>query len=91
MLLSTFIIDHFDLFGLKQVWLNLRQKEYTSSGFKVTFFYKFVRHPLYVGWIMAFWGTPRMTLVYLVINSVTYKFSRILRTCYARCGGNSLD
>ena len=65
-LLSSFIIDHFDLFGLRQVWLNMRQKEYTSSGFKVTFFYKFVRHPLYVGWIMSFWGTPRMTLGHLM-------------------------
>jgi protein-S-isoprenylcysteine O-methyltransferase Ste14 len=66
-LLSTFIIDHFDLFGLRQVWLNFRQKTYTHPPFKVTFFYKFIRHPLYVGWIMAFWGTPRMTLGHLML------------------------
>ena len=65
-LLSTFIIDHFDLFGLRQVTLNLLQKEYTNPGFKVTFFYKFVRHPLYVGWLLAFWGIPTMTLGHLV-------------------------
>jgi len=65
-LLSTFINNHFDLFGLRQVWLNYRQKEYSGPGFKVTFFYKFVRHPLYVGFIMAFWGTPRMTLGHLM-------------------------
>ena len=65
-LLSTFIIDHFDLFGLRQVTLNLLRKEYTNPGFKVTFFYKFVRHPLYVGWFLAFWGTPTMTLGHLV-------------------------
>lgn len=65
-LASTFVIDHFDLFGLRQVWINFRQKTYTHPGFKVTFFYKFVRHPLYVGWIMSFWGAPTMTVGHLL-------------------------
>ncbi len=65
-LLATFIIDHFDLFGLRQVWLNLTQRAYRHPPFKVTYFYKFVRHPLYVGWILSFWGTPRMTTGHLL-------------------------
>ena len=78
-LLSTFIIDHFDLFGLRQVWLNLREKAYSHPGFKVTFFYKFVRHPLYVGWIMSMWGTPRMTVGHLLFAAglTTYIFIAI--------------
>jgi len=63
---STFVIDHFDLFGLRQITLNLMQKPYTHPGFKVTFFYKFVRHPLYVGWFLIFWATPNMTLGHLM-------------------------
>ena len=63
---STFVIDHFDLFGLRQITLNLMQKPYIFPGFKVTFFYKFVRHPLYVGWFLIFWATPDMTLGHLV-------------------------
>ena len=65
-LLSTFIIDHFDLFGLRQVTLNLLQREYADPEFKVVSLYKFVRHPLYVGLLLAFWGTPTMTLGHLV-------------------------
>lgn len=66
LLASTFVIDHFDLFGLRQVTLNFLNKSYTDLGFKVTFFYKFVRHPLYVGWFLIFWATPNMTLGHLV-------------------------
>ena len=65
-LVSTFMIDHFDLFGLRQVFLNLRKKEYTHHPFMTPGFYKFVRHPLYVGWFIAFWATPDMTISHLV-------------------------
>jgi len=73
-LMTTFVIDHFDLFGLRQVWLNLREKSYTDLRFKVTLFYKFVRHPMYIGWIMSFWGTPRMTAGHMLfaLGMTTY-------------------
>jgi protein-S-isoprenylcysteine O-methyltransferase Ste14 len=64
---STFVINHFDLFGLRQIWLNLTEKPYTYLKFKVTFFYRFVRHPLYVGWAIIFWATPQMTVGHLVL------------------------
>ncbi|HEX9875208.1 MAG TPA: NnrU family protein [Gammaproteobacteria bacterium] len=59
---STFVINHFDLFGLRQITLNLLNRPYTPLDFKVTFFYKYVRHPLYVGWFLIFWATPQMSV-----------------------------
>lgn len=64
--ITTWLINHFDLFGLKQVWLYLRGKEYTGSAFVTPGPYKFVRHPLYVGWLTAFWATPTMTVSHLI-------------------------
>lgn len=65
-LVATFLINHFDLFGLRQVWLYLVGKEYTHLEFATPGPYKWVRHPLYVGWFFAFWATPTMTIAHLV-------------------------
>lgn len=70
-LVSTFLIDHFELFGLKQVWAYFRNKPFEPPSFKIPGFYKFVRHPLYVGWLMVFWFTPLMTLDHLLFSVMT--------------------
>ena len=70
-LVSTFLINHFDLFGLRQVTLYLLGKEYTRLPFKTPGLYRFVRHPLYVGWFFAFWATPTMTSAHLVFALTT--------------------
>jgi protein-S-isoprenylcysteine O-methyltransferase Ste14 len=66
LLYVTFLIDHFDLFGLRQVWLELRGKPYTPVPFRTPWLYRQMRHPLYVGWLMIFWATPTMTVTHLV-------------------------
>ena len=64
--LSTFMINHFELFGLKQVLDNLKDKQPQPHKLQVNFFYKIVRHPIMLGFIIAFWATPLMTLGHLI-------------------------
>ncbi len=70
-LIATFLIHHFDLFGLRQVWLQFRGRPYRPLPFKTPGPYRLVRHPLYVGWFFAFWATPTMTLTHLVFALMT--------------------
>ncbi len=68
LLLSTFMINHFDLFGLRQVFLRLRGLDYTPLNFTERALYKFVRHPIYLGFVIAFWATPHMSVGHLLFS-----------------------
>lgn len=69
--ISTFLINHFDLFGLRQTWLYFRGIRYTNLPFRIPLFYKFVRHPLYLGFLIAFWSASTMTIAHLLFASLT--------------------
>lgn len=71
LLYTTFLIDHFDLFGLAQVWRQLTGRVHIDPRFRTPSLYKVVRHPLYVGWLVIFWAAPVMTIAHLVFAVMT--------------------
>lgn len=71
LLYTTFLIDHFDLFGLAQVWRHLARKNYQPPQFRTPALYRLVRHPLYIGWLIIFWAAPVMTSAHLLFAIMT--------------------
>lgn len=86
--IASLMINHFDLFGTRQVWLYLRGREYQNLPFRTPGLYKHVRHPLYVGWLIAFWATPSMSYGHMmyavgmtayILIAVTYEQRDLIR------------
>jgi protein-S-isoprenylcysteine O-methyltransferase Ste14 len=71
LLASTFMIDHFDLFGLRQVWRHLRGLPHTQAEFRTPWLYRLVRHPIYLSWLCIFWAAPVMTAAHLFFALAT--------------------
>ena len=79
-LTSTFMIDHFDLMGLKQVYSHLTKREFKQRGFQKRFLYRLVRHPIMTGFLIAFWATPIMTAGHLLFACITTAYVYIAVT-----------